>query len=269
MLTPSKARLVLIRRNTERKYNWLFLPGGPGLGSESLQDLTDILHLPGSMWYVDFPDDGSNIAEHGDRHFADWRKALFEATSQFDNVILVAHSSGGMFALSAPEIEKNLIGLVLMASSPDAGWQQSFQEYVKQHPLPDADKLQQVYDANPTDDVLKRLTIVCAPYFSTSHGMDNIRSRLEQLPFNHVSHVWARDHFDDTYQSKWVPQTIPTLIFTGDQDYLTPLKLFRQAPAFQRNNIYIREIKDAAHFPWIENPESVRQVFAEFCQHLK
>ncbi len=43
--------------------NWLFLPGGPGLGSEALTDLTGLLRdkIPGVIWHFDLPNDGSNI----------------------------------------------------------------------------------------------------------------------------------------------------------------------------------------------------------------
>ncbi|EUA07894.1 hypothetical protein I545_6382 [Mycobacterium kansasii 662] len=41
--------------------NWLFLPGGPGIGSESLHELVDTVDVPGCSWMVDLPGDGSNV----------------------------------------------------------------------------------------------------------------------------------------------------------------------------------------------------------------
>src|ERR1700733_4332531 len=91
--TKSKARLNLVKTQRGENYNWLFLPGGPGLGSESLNGLAEILHLPGSVWHVDFPGDGSNTTTDDAEYFSHWSEALIEVTSALENVILVAHSS--------------------------------------------------------------------------------------------------------------------------------------------------------------------------------
>jgi pimeloyl-ACP methyl ester carboxylesterase len=267
--TKSKARLNRLHQDNNTKYNWLFLPGGPGLGSESLHNLTEILSLPGNIWFLDLPGDGSNNTEDDEKSFSNWSNALIEATNELDNVILVAHSSGGMFALATPELENNLLGLVLMDSAPNTSWYNSFMEYVKNHPLAEAEKLQKIYENKPSNDSLRELTIACAPYFSLPTSLDTIIEMFASLPFNYKSHLWAENNFDRTYQVKWIPKKIPTLIFSGDQDHLTPLTLFSQAEQFQRQNICIREIKNASHFPWIDNPEQVKQEFIEYCQRLE
>jgi pimeloyl-ACP methyl ester carboxylesterase len=266
--TKSRARLKLIQDDHSKKFNWLFLPGGPGLGSESLYDLISILNLPDAIWLVDFPGDGSNTTEDDERYFANWSDALIEAVDEFDNVILVAHSSGGMFALATPELESKLKGLVLMDSAPDAGWQQYFAAYVSQYPIAEAEILQKKYEINPSNEILKNLTIACAPYFSTTKSREKIITLLNSLPFNYKTHLWADKNFDKTYKAKWAPQKIPTLIFSGDQDVITPLKLFHEAKEFQRPNITIREISNASHFPWLDNPEQVRQTFEEWIKKL-
>jgi pimeloyl-ACP methyl ester carboxylesterase len=264
--TKSKARLELCRTDHSHKYNWLFVPGGPGLGSESLRDLTRILDLPGTMWYLDFPGDGSNIT---DKDFSHWQKALIEATQEQANVILVAHSSGGMFSLATPELEKYLAGLILMDSAPNADWQKCFIKYVSAHPIAEAKRLQKLYEENPSNDLLKQLTIACASYFSTKKSLDKIVTMMGSLPFNYKSHIWAEKNFDSTYKASWVPRSLPTMIFAGDQDPITPLNLFLESNEFQRNNILIREIKNASHFPWMDNPEEVQRLFSEYCQWLE
>lgn len=262
--TASFARLQRIRNQGEQ-YNWLFLPGGPGLGSESLRGLTDILNLPGTMWYLDLPEDGSN--DKGD--FSDWAAALTEATSALENVILVAHSSGGMFALATPDLELNLRGLVLMDSAPDSGWQQYFVEHMLSHPLPQLEALQKKYVASPSNETLKELTIASVPYFSTPKSADILVRMLHDLPVNYKTQMWAEENFDPIYQAQWIPQQIPTLIFAGVEDTITPLKLFAELPEFQRPNIVLTQIGDAAHFPWVENPEAVKQAFAAYCERLE
>lgn len=267
--TKLKARLHLVHSAPGEPYNWLFLPGGPGLGSESLNGLAEILQLPGNVWHVDFPGDGSNTTQNDAESFSHWSEALIEVTSALENVILVAHSSGGMFSLATPALEDALTGLVLMDSAPDALWVQTFSEYVKENPLTEAEKLQALYDKDPSNETLKQLTIACAPYISTENSLQKIISLLESLPFNCKTHLWAAEHFDQTYKAKWIPQWIPTLIFSGDQDHLTPLKLFLDAPDFQRDNIIIRKIDDASHFPWMDNPQHVKKMFDEYCERLQ
>jgi pimeloyl-ACP methyl ester carboxylesterase len=266
--TKSKARLNQLR-HSNAKYNWLFLPGGPGLGSESLFNLTTILSLPGSIWLLDLPGDGSNNTEDDEQSFSNWSQALIEATQRLDKVILVAHSTGGMFALATPELESNLSGLVLMDSAPNADWQNLFMLYVKEHPLKEAEKLQALYEKEPSNEILGRLTIASAPYFSTANSLNTIEKMLATLPFNYKSHQWAENNFDRTYEAKWIPQKIPTLIFSGEKDPITPLMLFSQAKQFQRENISIQEIKNASHFPWMDNPEEVKRLFEEYSQLLE
>lgn len=262
--THSKARLHFIKSSQGQNYHWLFLPGGPGLGAEYLTNLTAILNLPGTIWHVDFPGDGSNRTDNDEQSFSHWSDALIEAVNAFDNVILVAHSSGGMFALATPELENKLSGLILMDSAPNASWQQSFAKYRQQNPVTEAEQLQQIYIKNPSDDSLKKLTIACAPYFSTAENIKKTLEIFNNLPFNHATFVWAAKNFDDTYEAKWVPQNIPTLILAGDQDHITPLSLFGHAQDFQRDNIKMKEISNASHFPWLDNPEEVIQLFSEF-----
>lgn len=267
--TQLKARLQFIKTSAGADYHWLFLPGGPGLGSEYLTSLTQILQLPGTIWLVDFPGDGSNHTSDDERSFARWSEALLEVVATLENVILVAHSSGGMFTLATPGLEKFLTGLILMDSAPDASWQKFFAEYRQKHPVQKAEKLQAVYGENPCNETLKELTLACASYFSMPSNIAKTVNLFEKLPFNYKTFAWATQNFDDTYKAQWIPQNIPTLIFAGDQDHITPLNLFSQSADFQRDNIIIREIENAAHFPWLDNPDQVKLVFTEYCKWLQ
>jgi len=266
--TALKSRLHLVNNQGGSACHWVFLPGGPGLGSESLSKLTELLQLPGSLWHLDLPGDGSNITTNNAEHFSHWSEALVEAVQTFDKVILVAHSTGGMYALATPALEKLLTGLVLMDSAPDASWQPIFMEYVKQHPLAEVEKWQQIYSASPNNELLKKLTLASAPYLFTKAGLKNGIAMLKTLPVNYETCEWSAQYFDGTYKAKWIPKNIPTLILGGDEDHITPLRLFTQSKDFQRNNILIREIKNAGHYPWIDNPDDIHLVFKEYCQKL-
>ena len=50
---------------------------------------------------------------------------------------------------------------------------------------------------------------------------------------------------------------------------IPPLYLFSKSKDFQRSNILLREINNAGHYPWIENPEQTKQIFEEYYQMLQ
>ena len=266
--TQLKSRLLLINSSPGTHFNWLFLPGGPGLGSESLTPLTKLLNLPGSTWSLDLPGDGSNVTNDDSEFFSHWSEALEEAVSTLENVILVAHSTGGMYALSTPSLEKMLTGLVLMDSSPSAKWQELFMNYVKRNPIPELDNLHKIYAENPNNEILKKMTLLSTPYLFTESGLQKDIPFLESLPYNFKTCEWSAQHFDSTYEAKWIPKNIPTLILSGEKDRITPLSLFENHSDFKNSKILIRSIKNAGHFPWIENPEQVVWAFEEYCKEL-
>ncbi len=267
-ILASGARLQFIKFKAGASLNWLFLPGGPGLGSESLSDLTKCLNLEGKLWHLDLPGDGSNITSNNAESFQNWEKALIEAVDSLENVILVAHSTGGMYALSLPLLEKKLKGLVLMDSSPDTSWQINFVKMMEKTPILETEKLNDFYRQNPNNENLKELTIASAPYFFTKKGLRKGISLLQSLPFNYEACQWSEINFDSQYKHTWIPNKLPTLIFSGSEDHMTPVSLFSNLKEFNRDNITICEIKNAGHFPWIENPEDVSKVFSEFSKVL-
>lgn len=162
--TPSGVRL---RRASQRPgpWNWLLVPGGPGLGSESLADLVRLAPLPGTAWLVDLPGDGSNRTAGQDRDpYERWPHVLVEAAEALDQVVLVGHSTGGMFALSAPGLAPHLVGLALVSSAPHAGWRSAFAAYAESHPHPEITAAATAYADQPTDDTLRTLTLAAAPW---------------------------------------------------------------------------------------------------------
>lgn len=231
--TNLEARLQPVRSTIDANYNWLFLPGGPGLGSESLSTLTTILKLPGTIWHLDLPGDGSNITPDDEKYFSRWSDALLEAVSSLNNVILVAHSTGGMYALATPRLEKVLSGLVLMDSAPDSSWQKKFIRYAQAHPIKQSNKLQIQYAKKPNNTLLKKITIASAPYSFTKKGLHKGIALLKTLPFNYKTCEWSGKHFDQTYKAKWFPRNIPTLILAGEEDQIIPLDLFIASKKFK------------------------------------
>ncbi|MEO7122743.1 MAG: alpha/beta hydrolase, partial [Lacisediminihabitans sp.] len=123
VFTPSGVRLRAVRTNPGQ-LNWLFLPGGPGLGSESLAELVAAVDVAGTSWLVDLPGDGSNVDAPGApaNPYELWPQVFLEAVAAVDNPVCVGHSTGGEYLLSIPELEHRIRGLVLVSSAPNSEW---------------------------------------------------------------------------------------------------------------------------------------------------
>ncbi len=261
--TKLGSRLKRIRSSGKKNLNWIFIPGGPGLGSEAIAPLTSILKLPGTIWHLDLPGDGSNPRGS----FKNWKPALLEAVQTLENVILVGHSRGGMFALATPELQHLLKGLVLLDAAPDRTWKDRLDQIIHGVPLPkktlgNMRKYEQAYYKNPSNRTLKKFVLSGTHnMFLKAHLKKGTRT-LKNLPYNYKAFQWAEAHFDPTYKARWIPK-IPTLILSGENDLATPLELF-QKKEFMRKNIIMKEIKKAGHFPWIENASDVIAAFNSF-----
>ncbi len=250
--------------------NWIFLPGGPGLGSESLIDLTQLLKnkIPGVLWHFDLPNDGSNILTN--KPISNWRSTIIQAATAFENVILVAHSSSGMHLQTIPELENILHGLVLIGSAPDASWQKKFDEYCKKNTTAEMRKAEKKYIENPNNDSLRKLLISSAKNcFVTEESLQNGKELFAKIPINHkASEIYSKAFDSEKYKATWIPQDINTLIMSGSKDYITPLNLFKDNKIYQRKNILIKEILGAGHYPWFENPSEIVQAFMDFLSKL-
>jgi len=266
--TPSGVRL---RRRSQRSgdLNWLLLPGGPGIGSESLHELADALNVPGIIWMVDLPGDGSNVDPPGASTdpFSCWPTVLIEAAQALPHAIYVGHSTGGMYLLSTPQVEKHIAGLALVSTAPDARWRSRFFQWTQGHPLPAVDVATAVCKHERTSAAIREIAVASAEWSFAANSLDAGRKLLGRMPYNGLAIEWSDQNFDKTYTSTWWPQTIPTLIVSGSDDRIVWQGAW-QEPRFRRSNIIHRTIQGGAHFPWIENPQAVQQAFSELAAKL-
>jgi len=97
-------RLNKLKEDNVYKLNWLFLPGGPGMGANYLIDFVSKLDLQGSLFIADFPGDGDNHSTE-EIHYEGWKAGLIEVVNSLSPCILVTHSFSGMFALTIDSLE--------------------------------------------------------------------------------------------------------------------------------------------------------------------
>lgn len=261
--TPSGVRM---RRHSARPgaLNWLLLPGGPGIGSECLHELADALDVPGSVWLVDLPGDGSNPAPGAP--FAKWPHVLIEAAQAVADPVFVGHSTGGMYLLDTPVLREHVRGIALLDTAPDCSWHPAYLAMTRADPLPDFDAAVAAYTSEPTVENLTALVLASAPWNFTPVGLEKGRAMLARMPYNREAIEWSDANFDHTYKARWWPE-VPVLRLWGEADRIVSQAAWA-APEFNTPNVMARSIPDAGHFPWIEDPQAVALAFREFADRL-
>lgn len=262
---------VRLRLHAERPggLNWLLLPGGPGIGSESLRELADAMDVPGAVWLVDLPGDGSNRSPPGAPQdvFSVWPGAVLEAAEALPDPVFVGHSTGGMYLLDTPALEPLLRGLALLDTAPDAAWHPRFLEMTRAFPLPEVEAATAVYEADCRDENIAAIAVASAPWNFGPAGLEAGRELLARMPYNSAAVDWSDAHFDHAYRARWWPARIPVLRLAGAEDRIVWQGGWDE-PRFRTPNVLERTIPGGGHFPWIENPDAVREAFEAFAARI-
>lgn len=262
-------RYELYSRNGNEKYNWLFLPGGPGADSSYYRSLVDILNLPGSVWLIDMPGNGSNVEESVAYDYDEWFRIFPSVIQKFENPVLVGHSFGGMFPLLFPELENQLKGFVILSSAPSL-WLEAAVEYAKQFDFPDMRKELKELALNPSQRTFEIAIDACMPYYFPKETLEEGRALVSKIQFQYLpAGWWQKKAIEINFSAKWIPQQVPTLIFGSKYDCICPFSLFENDKRFKRDNIELIYVENAGHFIWLENPQIMIDVFGEFISSLQ
>ena len=248
-------------------YNWLFLPGGPGLGSEYLIEFCKKLNLPGNILLLDFPKDGTNT--NGELGIKFWQDGLISLLKTYNNPILITHSFGGMFSLNMPEIEKHLAGLVLMNTTTENSFFQHVSEMQQKHGLPDLVPDATVYHLTPSDHTYRQFWHTYKYYCFTAEEMQKGEQMMQHLAFNNAAYYEAIQHFYPDYICKWSPASIPAMTIASENDFICPPRIFIDNEQFQSKNVLNKLIAKAGHCPWLNHFEEVQNCFDEFMNFIQ
>jgi pimeloyl-ACP methyl ester carboxylesterase len=262
-----QVRYQLFQTNEDKPYNWLFFPGGPGADSSYFANLIGCLNLPGNVWLIDLPGNGSNLSD-GFTNFDLWMEIFPEVIKQFKNPIVVGHSFGGMFPLLFPELEKYLKGFVILNSAP-ALWLQEAVAYSKAFNLPDLSQEMQEFTDKPSQESFDKALAACVPYYFPPSSLEEGKKWMAQVPCAYLPAVWwQRKAMELNFTAKWIPQKVITLIVNARFDCICPFTLFQKDERFQRPNIEFLLIENGGHMPWMENPIAVKEAFRKFTAKL-
>ncbi len=255
-------RLVANNESKNTLINWLFLPGGPGLDASCLLSLVSLWRLPGRVWLMDLPGNGSNSG--CSNNFDDWLHIFPATVSEFSHPVLVGHSFGGMFPLLFPEMEDLLDGLVLLGAAPSL-WLEEASLLAKRYNLPDISRVCNLFTAEPTQDSLQQLLDACVPYHFPASSHAKGREILCRTPCSVGPLVWwERKIIEMPCEAGWIPYKVPTLIIGGELDTVVPASLFTEDIRFQGRHIQQYCIQGAGHWPWVEQPEKVKKMLKKF-----
>lgn len=251
---------------TDSGYNWLFLPGGPGLGSEYLIDFCKKLKLPGSITLLDFPKDGTNT--QGMLDFKYWQDGIIEVLKSHANPILVTHSFSGMFALNMPELEDLLTGIVLMNTTTTNSFFEHVNAMYQKHHLPDLVPAASEYHLSPSDKAYRTFWDTYKYYCFTQEELGIGEKMMELFAYNNKSYYYAIEHFYPDFNCKWSPETIPVMTIASELDFICPPEIFIRDKKFQKQNIANKLIFKAGHCPWIIHNDQIQICFDEFIERL-
>lgn len=261
-------RYELYQSNGGQPYNWLFFPGGPGADSSYLRSLVDELNLPGKVWLIDLPGNGSNISENSAEDFDQWFDLFPKIVQQFENPVLVGHSFGAMFPLLFPELENDLKGLVLLNGTPGL-WMEEAVVYAKQFNLPDFSKEMHAFVSNPSQETFQPALEACMACYFPKSTLEKGKELLAPVACRYQPAVWWQNKVVETnFSAKWVPQNVPTLVVGSKYDCVCPYTLFQKDMRFHRPNVEFLYIEDAGHLIWVENPLAAKEAFKKMTSRL-
>lgn len=247
-------------------YNWLFLPGGPGLGSEYLIDFCKQLKLPGTITLLDFPMDGTN--SNGKLDFAHWREGLINLLKNYPDVILVTHSFSGMFALSMPEIENSLCGLILMNTTSMNSFFDHVSKMQQKHHLPDLIPAASAYHLHPSNESYREFWNTYKHYCFTPDEMQHGEEMMNLFAFNNASYHHAIQYFYPHYECKLHSSMLPIMTIASEYDFVCPPEIFIQDKRYQSKNVLNKIIAQAGHCPWITRMDAIQDAFDDFVKKI-
>ncbi len=258
----------------------LFMHGGLGADHAYFLPFFEQLTDDYQLIYYDHRGNGRSQVDslEGVTHatWADDADALREHLG-YEKIILLGHSYGGFLAQEyAIRYSDHLQGLVLLCTAPELNYLDVIIDNAKKR-TNDSDILSAVEDIFSTtpvpddsafEDILNRLSPL---YF---YDYDQHKKKLED---NTNERIYTANAWNYSYANCWkvfnvVPElktmTAPTLVVSGADDWITPVKEGGQRIHDALPNSEFVIFEESGHYPYIEEDESFFQILRDWLAKL-
>jgi pimeloyl-ACP methyl ester carboxylesterase len=256
IVLENKSVLNVVTKKTAFKVGWIFLPGGPGMGPEYFIDLIQKLDLSYSACVLDLHTPTIINHDTDAQIISKWKTDLIQASKIFEQSIIIGHSFGGMLCLETPDLAFTSKKTIILNASPDLSYKKCYSDAFEKIGTMEMSILSDTFASDPTPLNLKNLFISWAPFFfNNAVGLHEL-SLLELNSYNPSGFKVGMNSFLNQYHSTWNTNFNRLLILGGEEDKITPVKLFHSIKDF--DGVQKIVIPNASHFPWVENLHSFR-----------
>ena len=237
------------------KLNWIFLAGGPGLGEEYLADFL-IKNSPfkNTVYVLKYPQYNNTLSD--EEILLNLELDVKEALNKLDNVILLGHSFGGMLLQSINLDKNDYKKLILLSSSPNL---ECFNVANNNYNLFTLDEkktietLDELYSNQKNNKNFKLLFKSWAPFYVKSEYKNSYIEMIENCSVDYEFYEWGNRFFNNYFEKNGVIPKNTTAI-NSKNDNICPSSLFFNSRSELHDFI---ELDGSAHFPWIENTQSL------------
>jgi len=251
-LTELPNKSILKKISLGSKLNWIFIPGGPGLGEQYLETfLQDNKILKANVFIYRFPRYNSKFSD--EEIFSNIKNDLLYLLENLENVVLVGHSFGGMLLQTLRLKNEYYKKIILLCSAPSLACfdyaSLSFENFSNAEKKLITD-LQLIYDQDKSDFNFKKLYKAWAPYYVTSNYYSTYLKMLDNCEFDSEFYEWGVRYFYNFFKNhSKIPENC--IVLNSMKDQICPVSLFDNYSSFCE----IHALDVSSHFPWVENSE--------------
>lgn len=156
----------------------------------------------------------------------------------------------------------------MILNSASRPWIDNALKKAKQKNLPSFASEMAAFLANKNAETFRKARSVFVYYYFTPEMLQRGKEILFRGEFNfHAMNWWLSKASSINFDDILIP-SIPTLIIGGSEDCAVPFEGYLEDERFQKPNIMMREIEGGSHFPWLEKPGEIKELFHEYVKFV-